>query len=364
MSSREVIKINHCIIGGGILGLFTAFELVKAGEKDIVLLEASPYLGDQTTGRNSCVLHAGIYYPKNSLKHLTCIEGVKLWNQYSKDYKFPLMICGKYIIATTANEEEQLEKVFEQAKENGVANITRSSKIETAGISEYINVHSAIFSAGTGIIDAPTTIKLLENFLESHGVIIMKSHHVKEIRQEDKFILPFADFEIHTTHLYNHAGLSSVHIRKKLGLNDLENKFVKGNYVKTSQKLDYKHLFYPVPEKNLKGLGVHSTIDFMGDVRFGPNTEDITEVNYQLNQENLKPMTESIQKVFKNIDESKLYLDYCGIRPKIIKDGQLYTDFWIESPLPNYYETCGIESPGLTAAPAIAQKIVSMVSLS
>ena len=122
-------EIDICIIGGGIIGLTLAYKLSEAGLTGAVL-ESGPYLGDETTGRNSGVLHAGLYYPTNSLKHLTCISGNEQWSTISKNLNIPINRCGKYVIASTIEETAQLEDLFQKANENQVRELRRLNQAE------------------------------------------------------------------------------------------------------------------------------------------------------------------------------------------------------------------------------------------
>ena len=135
---------------------------------------------------------------------------------------------------------------------------------------------------------------------------------------------------------------------------------MKGYYLKYLGKIDCSSLIYPVPHKDLKGLGIHTSFDSDGSIRFGPNTFEVGQVSYDMENEGIKEeMKKSILKKYKNIDEEKLCLDYAGIRSKIKRNGQYYSDFWIKGPkeikIPGYFELCGIESPGFTGSPAIAK---------
>jgi L-2-hydroxyglutarate oxidase LhgO len=153
-----------------------------------------------------------------------------------------------------------------------------------------------------------------------------------------------------------------VDLRTLIGLNELENEYLKAHYLKYNKKYFNDYLIYPVPDKNLKGLGVHTSFDMDGIVRFGPNVIDTDTLNYSPVEESFEEMIDAIEKTFKFIDKDYLSFDYCGIRPKIKLNGSLYLDFWIKNPtdtnISGYFEFCGIESPGFTSAPSIAQEFV------
>lgn len=348
-------KIDFAIVGGGIVGLSVAKNLIKKNPKaSIVIFEKEKYLGDHTSGRNSGVLHASIYYEQGSLKHKKCLEGNFLWEDWARELNIPIKLCGKYIIAQSQRHQEDLEKVFTQAKLNSVPGIRRAKKEEIAKLGEQINLVDAIYSPRSGIIDLPIAMSNLRYHLESKDVITLlstKIHTVTRDSTNDGFFLYYGEEKIWCQNLINAAGLFGVDLRKQLELFDLENYWVKGNYLKTTQKKICDYLIYPTPEKNLKGLGVHLTLDMQEQMKFGPNTEDVKTIDYNVNENILERMIPQIQEIFKTIDTNKLSLDYAGIRPKLKFNGELYTDFWIKSPLKNYHEFLGIESPGATAAP-------------
>lgn len=359
----DKIHVDATIIGGGIIGLVTALELkIAKPQWEIALLEQAPFLGDHSTGRNSGVLHAGLYYPTGSQKHLLCIEGIERWKKdYCPNLGIDYLNCGKVLFASDSSEESGLDDLWQQANKNGVQGLRWSTESERSEINKYVQTSKAFYSTGTGILDVTGAIKKISEKFESLGGMISKNCKVTKIENDsDIFQITTDDFLIDSTILINAAGFWGPEIRSFLKLSELKSYLVKGNYISTFQKLDYPHLFYPVPPKDLKGLGVHSTLDMQGKTKFGPNTEDVTKVDYSDSNIALKAMLPAIVNKFKNINPDQLYWDYAGIRSKLIntETGKLETDFWIKSPINGYIECLGIESPGLTSAPAIAKSII------
>lgn len=359
---QDSTSVDVAIIGGGIIGLTFAYKLKNLNPScEIVVFEKEQFLGEHSSGRNSGVLHAGIYYPQNSLKHLLCLDGNQQWDKISSDLSISIKRCGKLIFSTTRREEAKLEELFDKAKNNDVP-INWASKEELASLQGFVHATQALSSPSTGILDVSDAIEKIKYNLESRNVHLFTSHQVDSIsRSNNGFVIKLSNYEVTTQKVINCAGLGAVDLRRNLGLEDIENYFVRGNYLSTNQKLPYPTLFYPIPPEDLKGLGVHSTIDLNGKVKFGPNTEDVTMVDYSPPTHDLKEMKSLVMHYFKNIDETKLYWDYAGCRSKIRStlNGSLLTDFWIKSPLENYIECLGIESPGVTSAPAIADYILA-----
>lgn len=368
---NEKTQIDIAIVGGGIVGLLSTYKLVKKfPNKIIALFEAMPFCGDHTSGRNSGVLHAGIYYPQNSLKHRMCLEGNLLWNEICKDLSISQNPCGKFIIAKNKDEEGSLEQIFSQAKQNSVPGIRYANSAEINKLNKYANASNAIFSPSTRVLDVSSAISNITNWLDRKDVPVLKNTDVKNLsfnRATSSYSFQANEDWIESSIIVNASGLRSVEFRQMLGLNNLENYYVKGNYLSCSEKITYPSLMYPVPESNLKGLGVHCILDISGRLLFGPDTEETDTINYRVNQNIVEKMWPAISSLFKNIDKSSLYPDFAGVRPKIKESSskKIITDFWIkdgnEFNLPGYFEFCGIESPGLTSAPSIANWLVKQI---
>ena len=361
----EVVQVDATIVGGGIVGLFTALKLKEFRPAlEVLLVEKEMYLGDHSTGRNSGVLHSGLYYETGSLKHTLCLEGLAEWYSLKE---IPKKNCGKLIFASSPEEVIELERLKLQAQANGVK-FEELSYDRRSDFEKIVHIREGIFIPSTGILDVSMALKKLSQRFEELGGIIQLQTPVERIERESKgFTLETPDFNVKTQLLINCAGLWATKLRIQLGLSDLQSVYVKGHYLKSSQKLNYQTLLYPTPLKNLKGLGTHSTIDIEGNVKFGPDTFDVNEINYHMELQSLETMKTDISRRFKGIDLDRLGPEYCGIRSKINYKGILHKDFWIKGPIelgiPGYAEACGIESPGVTSAPSISKKIIKSLNL-
>ncbi len=370
---KEITKIDIAIVGGGIVGLMSALQLSqKHPNYSIALFEQELYLGEHTSSRNSGVLHAGIYYQENSLKHTLCIEGNRMWRSLCEKYQIDILPCGKHIIATNRDEAERLDTLFKQAQKNEVPRIRRSKKDEIESLQQSTNVSQAIFSPSTAVIDISTAINLITKEITNSGAHILTRTKVTDLTFENNsYTFKAGNDWINSTILINCAGLFSIELRKMLGLSELENHYVKGSYLSCTAKTAINYLIYPVPPiilgQKFKSLGVHCVLDIDGKIRFGPNTEDVHQLDYKTSSNIVEEMWPAINSLFKNIRKDDLHADFCGIRPKITDstNGELISDFWIKNganyQLPGYIELCGIESPGLTASPAIAKFISKLL---
>ena len=361
-------KIDVAIIGGGIVGLWSAYTLLKKFPNQfVVVFEAEAYLGEHSTGRNSEVLHSGLYYPTNSLKHLCSLEGNELWRNYIQEKNLPFIDCGK-VVAATRHQLEKLEILFKQGLENKVAGLRRLEREEVKSLQDKLHLEDGFFISSSGVLNVSESLKSLRFDIEAMGGVVLTKNKVQVMsRSSEGFVLEVNGDIIETKKLVNAAGLFAVDFRKQLGLDDFGNYYVKGNYLKLRKKLDMQHLLYPIPPANGLGLGVHLTMDTAGEQKFGPDTEVVEEIDYSLKESVKEKMMHAIHEVFKNINESDLQLGYSGIRPKVRKNGQLVTDFVFntqkEHEIKGYFEFLGIESPGVTAAPSLAHKLCEAINL-
>jgi L-2-hydroxyglutarate oxidase LhgO len=370
--NEETTEIDIVIIGAGIVGLSIAKVLKESfPQKMLGILEAENYLGEHASGRNSSVLHGGIYYPTHSLKHKLCLRGNKLWESWAMELSVRLKRCGKYIVATGIEEVPNLDKIFQQAVKNEVPGIRYASEEELCQLQETTYATKAIFSPTTGILDVSDAIIKLADYLYKKEVPLLKKTKVTSLKREGDFYI--LDYEgncegpIKTSILINASGNNSVTLREQLGLHNLENYFVKGNYLTDGSINTESPLIYPIAPKNGHGLGVHNSFDTDGRVRFGPNIEKVEDVNYTENKKLTSQLKEETLRTFKNVEEDKLYWEFAGVRSKVIERGetQPYNDFWIKKVKEGnkvFIDLAGIDSPGVTAAPAIAHYVSDLLT--
>lgn len=363
---KSFSKIDIAVIGGGVLGLWSAYYLLKKFPNlSIVVFESEKFLGEHTSGRNSEVLHAGIYYPSDSLKYLHCLHGNQLWRDYILHKKMSFLDCGKIIAATTAQEDE-LEKLEIRCNENQVPGIRRLSKMEIQSLREFIYIDTGLFSASTAVLNVSEALNFLKRDIEAMGGIVLLNSkaRLKEFSNHH-FLMEVNEDTVEASTLVNTAGLFSINFRESLGLFDFKNFYVKGNYLKLKKKINLNNLIYPVPPEDQLGLGVHLTLDTAGDQKFGPDTEKISSIDYSMDPSLIEKLAPSINRVFKNIKINNLQLGYAGIRPKIKKEESIVTDFIFNTStqhgIGGYYEFLGIESPGLTASPSLALMLSNII---
>ncbi len=359
-------KVSITIIGAGVVGLAIAAELSKK-HKDIVLVEKESSFGQEASSRNSEILHAGIYYEKDSLKAKLCVEGKNILYAFCKENNIPHKQLGKIIVALDESEHKQLETLEQKARVNGVEDLVWLDKQQIKDYEPSVNGYSALYSPSTGIVDSHALMKCLEQKAETAGVMISYGSKVTaiekvsggykvEINREYSFV---------TEKLINSAGLFADKVAEMAGIDVEEKKYrlyyCKGEYFAYNKPSFIKHLVYPVPEHDLKGLGVHSVFDLGGSLKFGPNAFYVDDLNYDVDVSHRKDFYDSIKKMFPQIQEQNLSPDQAGIRPKLQGPGQGIRDFVIRMDMPGFVNLVGIESPGLTANLAIGRYVADLV---
>ncbi|BFZ61520.1 Vacuolar protein sorting-associated protein 52 [Saitoella coloradoensis] len=373
---------SHVIIGGGVVGLAIASRIARLPGASPILLERNAHIGQETSSRNSEVIHAGIYYTPHSLKEKLCVKGKSMLYDYLEKHGLPYKNCGKWIVAQTPQEGEYLQKMHQKAQRLGVP--TRFiGKEEAARLEpDVAALECALESSSTGIVDAHSLMThLLGSFEDSGGAVAYgtavtsitplangNSGYQISSRSSDG-----EEMTITTSSLINAAGLGAFQISNMLLPSDrhFTPHYCKGNYFSYSASHPRtQRLIYPVPKPDLAGLGTHLTLDLGGQVRFGPDTEwlpsniDLSSRDlYRVSEDRLDEMYEAIKQYLPATKRSELAGSYSGIRPKLRGDGEGMSDFYIEHEegFPGFVNLVGIESPGLTSSLAIAEMVEDML---
>ena len=352
------------IIGSGAIGIALARESIKSGKKTL-LVEKNSFFGEETSSRNSEVIHSGIYYPKDSKKKYFCLDGSRLLYKYLKLKKLPYKRIGKIIFSSEKNKRE-LESLFENARKNNVPNISFLEGNDLKSIEPTLNAKYGILSKNTGIFDSHAFIKSLDyDFHDMGGISVLRTKFLKAKLVKNEIIITLENpdgsiFEITSKNLVNSAGASSCEVSRNIhGFNQAlpEQFLVKGNYFTTTQKNPFNHLIYPLPDN--MGLGIHSTSDLNGKLKFGPDV-DTSDTNLTVNLSKKNIFFKNIKKYWKEVQFEKLEPDYVGLRPKIKFNGILYKDFFcetIEVKGCSLISLHGIESPGLTSSLSLARLV-------
>ena len=361
---------DSVVIGAGVIGLAVAGERSCSGQQ-VIVIEKTSRAVTETSSRNSEVIHAGIYYPKNSLKTRLCIEGRELLYAYCATHGVVAKRLGKLIVATTVQDEAKLKSIQAVAADNGVNDLQLLSKAEVAKLDPEIFCTSALFSPSTGVVDVTALMLTLQGEAEGLGAIFTFNTKLTAARKHgDIFILTTTDIsgemtEITSRHFINCAGHGALEVAlaiEGIDAGKLPRQFLaKGSYCSLSGKSPFSHLIYPVPVSG--ALGIHATLDQAGFVRFGPDIEWVDALDYSLPLDIAKKFSASIKTYWPGVANRALTPSYYGIRPKLHGLQSGFADFYIQgvsehgtSGLVNLF---GIESPGLTASLAIAKQVVN-----
>jgi L-2-hydroxyglutarate oxidase LhgO len=365
-------SIQTVVVGAGVVGLAVARALAMSG-REVVVLEAQDAIGTGTSSRNSEVIHAGIYYPTGSLKAELCVQGNALLYDYAAKKGFNAKRCGKLIVATHADQSAPLLSLYQKAIANGVPGMQLLSKEQALTIEPELSCVQALWSPSSGIVDSHGYMLALQGDLESHGgMVAFKSPLAAARVTNDGIELDCEGDEsltLRAAEVINAAGLYAPLVAQKIqGLAKLKVPqafYAKGNYYSLAQKAPFTHLVYPIPEA--AGLGVHLTLDLGGQARFGPDVEWLTvdhpdDINYRVDSTRSDSFYAEIRRYWPGLQQGSLRPAYSGVRPKIVGPGANAADFVIDDErqhgVPGLVNLFGIESPGLTAALAIAEQVI------
>ncbi len=363
---------NITIIGGGVIGLAIAEEL-SARHEQVLLVEKNSGFGQETSSRNSEVIHAGIYYPHGFLKAAFCTEGNRLLYELCKKREILHRRIGKLIVATDDEECEKLASIKKHAEGNGVSDLALLGKKQIMTLEPEVIAGAAIYSPSTGIIDSHGLMRSFYVNAAASGAVIAFHSEVTGIHNENgsyEVETNGGEYRFRTRVLINSAGLYSDRIAAMAGINieqcGYRLKYCKGNYFFASPAPNLHHLVYPVPPENTVSLGIHATRDLGNRVKFGPDSQYINDIEYSIDEGRKPSFYLSIKKYLPAIREDALHPDMCGIRPKLQGPGEPYRDFVIkdekDAGYPGLINLIGIESPGLTSCVAIARYVSSFVT--
>ncbi|OGW75650.1 MAG: hypothetical protein A2Z72_08965 [Omnitrophica bacterium RBG_13_46_9] len=367
-------EVDITIIGAGVIGLAVSYVLSNFG-KEIVVLEKNPSFGQETSSRNSEVIHAGIYYPKGSLKSETCIRGKSLLYGLCSRYNIPYRKLGKLIIAYDREGIDRLGGIYDNAVGCGIGDLRFLSRKEIKTLEPDIEAESAIFTPDTGIVDTHSLMKFFFQASKERNVDFAFSVEVIGIKKERSFYEitvnePGGDsFSFQSRAVINCAGLESDKIAEFAGM-DPEKlcyriHYCKGQYfrMRNPDKFRIKHLVYPPPTEI--DLGIHLTPDLGGGIRLGPDAKYVKEINYDIEEKEKYAFLSSVSKFLPSLEKDDLIPDTAGVRPKLQSEEDGFRDFVIQDEgkngFPNFVDLIGIESPGLTSCLAIAETVKKFI---
>ncbi len=359
-------SVDCVVIGAGVVGLAVARALAQAGH-EVLILEKERWIGSETSSRNSEVIHAGIYYPKGSLKARLCLEGRNALYAYCAEHGLPHKRLGKLVVACKDEEIKPLEEVWAKAAANGVDDLHWLTSGEAVALEPNLSCVRAFLSPSTGIIDSHSLMLAYQGDAEAAGAVLAFRAPVLSGKVEDNhFLLEVGGHEpmrLSARLLVNSAGLYAPTLARGIAgipaATIPRDYYCRGVYFSLSGRAPFTRLIYPVPEH--AGMGVHLTVDMAGQPRFGPDTEWIDGIDYTVNPRRGDSFYAAIRTYWPALPDGALQPGYAGIRPKISAPDAPAADFVIQGPdvhgIPGLVNLYGIESPGLTASLAIAERV-------
>lgn len=362
-------QVDCVVVGAGVVGLAVARALAQAG-REVWVLEAADAIGTGVSSRNSEVIHAGLYYPRGSLKARLCVQGNALLYAYCESRGVAHKRCGKLIVATEPAQLSMLNDIANSAQCNGVPGMRLLDADEVKHLEPELVCQAALLSASTGIVDSHALMVSLQADVErSGGTVVLRCGLTSADLASPGPQLSLADgTQLACKLLVNAAGLNAPLLARHfngLAPEKVPHAFyTKGNYFSLLGRAPFKHLVYPVPEPG--GLGIHLTLDLGGQAKFGPDVQWVdSPSDYTVELSRAQVFQERIRRYWPGLPDHALAPAYAGIRPKISGPGDAAADFVIQGPAdhghPGLINLFGIESPGLTSALAIGDEVLRLL---
>ncbi|CAL5185631.1 unnamed protein product [Lathyrus oleraceus] len=383
-------KVDCVVIGAGVVGIAVARALALKG-REVIVIESGPSFGTGTSSRNSEVVHAGIYYPRDSFKAIFCVKGREMLYEYCSKHDIPHEQTGKLIVATRSSEIPKLNDILNHGIQNGVDGLKVMNGVDAMKMEPELQCVKAILSPLSGIVDSHSLMLSLVGEAENHRTtftynstvigghiegneICLHISETKSLKEWNETSILQPELLLIPKLVVNSAGLSAPALAKRF--TGLENRvippayYARGCYFTLSNtKAPFRRLLYPIPEDG--GLGVHVTLDLNGQVKFGPDVEWIDGVDdissfqnkfdYSVHANRAEKFYPEIRKYYPNLKDGSLEPGYSGIRPKLSGPYQSPVDFVIQGEdihgILGLVNLFGIESPGLTSSLAIADFI-------
>ena len=368
-------EVEVVVVGGGVVGLAAAAALTRAG-RSVILLERNDGYAREVTSRNSEVIHAGIYYPAGSLKATLCVAGREAVYARCAKLGIPHRRLGKLIVATGPGEVEILEDLRRRGDANGAPGLELLHGAEVRRLEPAVRARAGLLSPASGIVDARALSLSYAAEAEAGGAtLVLRTEVVEMERRNGAYRVTArgpdgAHSSVDCAGLVNAAGLAGDTLAERAGF-DVDARgyrlhLCKGDYfaLAPGRSLSLSHLVYPVPSG--PGLGIHATPDLGGRVRFGPDSEWVDELHYDVDPAKAQDFARAVARYLPDVTPDDLVPDTSGIRPRLAGPGEPFRDFVVaeesEAGWPGFVNCLGIESPGLTAAPAIAERIVALLA--
>ncbi|MEZ5892673.1 MAG: NAD(P)/FAD-dependent oxidoreductase [Parvularculaceae bacterium] len=357
--------VDVVVIGAGVIGLAVGRALAKSG-RDVIIVEKNGAFGEETSSRNSEVIHAGIQYKPGGVRASLAVRGRDALYAFCAEHNVNHVRCGKLLVATSAGDAAKLSALKTNAEQNGVTDLQIIDAKSAMAMEPGLACHGAIVSPSSGIVDSHGLMLALLGEIENAGGALALSSPVtggRVLSDGVELNVGGADpVTLKAKTVVNCAGLWSDRVARSIkGIPDEtipQLKYGKGQYFTYSGKAPFSRLIYPLPSPDSQG--VHYTRDLGGQGKLGPDITFIdTNTDYSVDPARREMFAAAARKFWPDIDAEKLQPGYAGIRPKLKGPGE-EGDFLFSTPaihgVPFYLGLYGIESPGLTTCLAVAER--------
>ncbi len=364
-------RVDVVVIGAGVIGLAVARALAKAG-RDVIVVEKNEAFGEETSARNSEVIHAGIQYKPGGVRASLAVKGRDALYAFCKEHNVSHARCGKLLVAIGDSEVAGLHALKSNAEKNGVNDLVIVGAAAARAMEPGIRCDGAIVSPSSGIVDSHGLMLALVGEIENHGGVLalaspVLSGHV--FADGIELDIGGADpITLKAKTVVNCAGLWSDRVARMIaGIPDEtipHLKYGKGQYFTYTGKAPFQRLIYPLPSPDSQG--VHYTRDLGGQGKLGPDISFIdTNTDYSVDETRRDAFAAAARRFWPDIDAAKLQPGYAGIRPKLKGPGE-EGDFLFSTKdihgVSGYLGLYGIESPGLTTCLAVADHAAALVA--
>lgn len=363
-------EVECAVVGAGVVGLAIARALAAAG-REVVVLEAADRPGTETSSRNSEVIHAGLYYAKDSLKARLCLRGRELLYRYCEAQGIQHRRLGKLVVATEKEDLPALERLLLNAHGNGCAEVTWLSRAEAVALEPELRCEAALSSPMTGILDSHGLVASLAAQTRALGGTLALRAPVVSGRVAPRGleieVLGDPPSWLRCRLLVNAAGLHAHRVAASIDGVPRQSipavRFAKGSYFSMARAAPFRRLVYPL-KPLVGGLGIHLTLDVAGRARFGPDVEWVDAIGYQVDEDKAKAFEQSIRTWWPGLPEGVLRPDYSGIRANLSGPEGPAHDFLVQTRtahgVPGLVNLYGIDSPGLTASLALGELVAGL----
>ncbi len=358
-------EIDVAVIGAGVTGLAAARALAARGYSTCVL-ERHPRAGLDTSTHNSGVIHAGLYYPADSLKATLCVEGARLMYEFCAQHDVPHARCGKLVVAHEENEIPTLERLHERGTGNGVRGLELVDRAFIAGREPAVTAVAALWSPDSGIVEAEALVKALLKACESAGAVFLPGTRLVGAEPDAGGMRITTERETIATRLVvNAAGLYADEVSQLLGGETFAIYPCRGEYAEfiPAKRSLVNALVYPLPHATGHGLGVHLVRTLGGAVWLGPTIHyQERKDDYENNRLPVEAFVEPARRLLRDVTAADLRLSGSGIRAKLHPPSESFADFLIrrDRQNPSVIQAAGIDSPGLTSSLAIGNVVADL----